>query len=890
MIYKNTFILLVFTLLLSHAVLSQTPPIWQDYIDNYGTENKTKLLDFSYAGYHFSREPIPDVTTWTYYNITDYGAIADDDIHDDEAIQDAIKAAEESGNPSVIFFPPGRFMVSNDNDVSKSIVVNRSHIMFKGSGSGEGGTEIFMDERRAANGHWQFRFQPTSTDAPELTEITEAVARGDFSIMVTDASALIVGQAVFISHKSEEFASAHFGDLTLSDDWTRLFGTGGGMSVFEPHIIKTVEGNKITFENPIQADLPLLSVPFRIRTLQVIEEVGVEDILFVSDWDSYPEDFEHHKDDIHDYGWSAIQFLQVKNGWIRNCEFKSWSENIDVRQSIGVTIENTKITGKKGHASFLTRRGYGLLVKDCMDEAGQHHGPGTGYSGVNTVYVRCSMLQDQSVDAHSGQPYATLLDDIEGGVFDSNGGPHESYPHHARDMVFWNFRHNDSDTKNYDFWPNSRNGNTYAEPIFIGFQSNKEVTFENEGLDELRGTMVEPRSLFDAQLNLRLNAESTMPYLYFTTPGSGDNLAKGGSLKPVVKAIDPDGQIVYVSIYVDDILISKDSAAPYEWNEAGNEQALLTALNAGKYILKAIAVDNDSNKTKTEIEILVGKAPTINIKKPSSTKIIEEGNHAEVEVEVADEDGSIASVDLYLDGNLIGTKTDTPFIWGTDISADPALFNLSAGEYMIEAIAYDDDALDAKDVQSFVVNIPPNISFSTPTEADVFEVGDNIRINIGASDPDGNIKEVKLYLNEEFLGSDSSVPYTWGFDEDKDPDLFNLQSGEYIFRAEATDNRGSKRSDTLKIILESNEPLANVRKSKANVQIYPNPVSGKLNVKSNKAPNKIMLYNIFGELVIVPEISLGSNYYQLELSDLSNGIYFINILFSDGQIVKKIIR
>jgi hypothetical protein len=40
----------------------------------------------------------------------------------------------------------------------------------------------------------------------------------------------------------------------------------------------------------------------------------------------------------------------------------------------------------------------------------------------------------------------------------------------------------------------------------VGFRANTKVTFQNEGLNELPGVVVEPRSLFHAQLALRLKS------------------------------------------------------------------------------------------------------------------------------------------------------------------------------------------------------------------------------------------------------------------------------------------------------------------------------------------------------------------------------------------------
>lgn len=502
--------LLVLLILISTATFGQNPTssLWTDYVDFKNAGEKPILPDYSFSGYHFSEKEVPDVASWEYFDVTDYGATADDETYDDAGIQAAIDAAEASTSPAVVFFPPGRFIVSNDNDIGKSIQINGSHLVLKGSGTGPDGTEIHMDKMRVQNGHWQFVFQPESSSTGTLAALTQPASRDDFTVTVNSTSNLSVGQSIHLRHQSEEFARAHFGELELAPEWTRLYGEDGGMNLYECHIISEIDGNEVTFKNPIQTDLPTLSEPYQVRNLKTIEEVGIEDILFTSAWEDYPEEFVHHKDDIHDYAWSAVRFKFVKNGWIRNCEFRHWNEGIDVRECIGLTIENVLMSGKRGHASFLTRRSYGVLVKDCVDEANHHHGPGFGYQGVSTVYLRHTMQENQSIDSHSGQPYCSLLDDVDGGDFHSNGGPHESYPHHGRFMTFWNFVHKKSSDEFYDFWvTDARRPATYAEPIFVGFQPTKDVNMVDVLMDEYRGQEVFPKSLFEAQLDYRLNPE-----------------------------------------------------------------------------------------------------------------------------------------------------------------------------------------------------------------------------------------------------------------------------------------------------------------------------------------------------------------------------------------------
>lgn len=324
--------------------------------------------------------------------------------------------------------------------------------------------------------------------------------------MVGDVSKLKVGQDVVIRHKSEAFTRLYFSPLELKAQWTRLLGEKGGMQIYEIHTINKIEGKKVTFKNPLHIDIKMVkSADWTIEPYFSIDHCGVEDILFSSNWKSYPEDFIHHKNEIHDYAYEAIGMEYVKNSWVRNCEFHDLNEGVMIRSGYQVTVENTHFRGKKGHASVHARTGYGVLVKKCSFNDAQHHGAGTGYSAVGTVITQCSLGKDQNFDIHSGQPYATLYDDIEGGVFYNLGGPEPGHPHHGRDLVLWNFYHKSAKDQHYNFWDMSRRRNyTIAAPILVGFQSDKIVTFENTGVVEMKGEPVLPKSLFEAQLELRL--------------------------------------------------------------------------------------------------------------------------------------------------------------------------------------------------------------------------------------------------------------------------------------------------------------------------------------------------------------------------------------------------
>ena len=478
-----------------------TSSLWKDFVTARRTGGEPILPDFSYAGYHYSDRAIPDVKG-PVFRVTDYGATPNDDRHDDEGIQRAIDAASVKGG--VVLFPAGRFLVSPTSSVEQTIDIRAGGVVLRGAGAGDGATEIVMDKMKP--GGAIFRIFAPDTASADLATITANARRETFEVEVADASRLTVGQRVVIRYQNPAYNKIYFGDLELSPKWTRVYDNG--MSFAEAHRIAAIENRRIRFEEPLHFSIVMNPAPFTLRSLAFLEEVGVEDIRFTGKWDEYPEPFEHHKDTNHDTAWSIFSVKQIANGWMRRLEFRHVNQAINGDTLVAFTFDRIRYSGKQGHTSIHARRGYGVLIKDNEDTAAFDHGPSMGYNAVGTVILRHRMQVAQQIDSHGGVPFATLFDDVTGGIFEDNGGPYENYPNHAKYMVFWNFAHRARKDHVYDFWSvEKRENNTFALPIFAGFTSDRSVIFKDEARkvmqNESRGTRVTPTSLFEAQLQLR---------------------------------------------------------------------------------------------------------------------------------------------------------------------------------------------------------------------------------------------------------------------------------------------------------------------------------------------------------------------------------------------------
>lgn len=108
-------------------------------------------------------------------------------------------------------------------------------------------------------------------------------------------------------------------------------------------------------------------------------------------------------------------------------------------------------------------------------------------------------------------------------------------------------------------------------------------------------------------------------------------------------------------------------------------------------------------------------------------------------------------------------------------------FNIP-GEYSVIVEARDEDFLSVFDTIFLTVtgNYPPEIGFEEPSNQQVFFSGQTINIKVNASDRDGSIDSVGFYLNNNYIGTDSTEPYEFS--------IPGLPVGMYTLMARAYDN------------------------------------------------------------------------------------------------------
>lgn len=507
------------------ATDGETPDIWKQYVSMHRAGAPLPLPDYSYAGYAFGERAIPDVPG-PVFPVTAYGAVPDDDRSDREAIQAAIAAAEQRG-AGVVLFPPGRFLVNEEPGRNQGLEIRRSGIVLRGSGSGEGGTTLFMREMllpRDPKKLWtvppMFLFTARGKDLSSreildpkgqpFTTLAADAAEGSKHIVVAATAGFAVGDVVSIAHESKALLPVLLQGLETREQWERI--RTRGIACTEKHVIRRIEDNTFYFHAPVRMPLDA-KLGWQVLRYPVLENCGFEDLHVEG---NFLEPFVHHKNPEHDSGFTAVVMEACFNSWIRRCRFTSLSQGPSLRGCLAGSMLLNRADGNPGHGCFNISFGTHNLLGLSCDETGYFHGPNVSHLAVGNVVWR--FLADPpdrgGPDFHATFPRTTLWDASTCRSRDSHGGSYKDLPNHLGGLTFWNFEHLGGAEEDVSFWellpgrPGANYGPlTAVRPLIVGFHGSR-TTFDEATVAGVHGLggPVTPASLYEAQLSLRLGA------------------------------------------------------------------------------------------------------------------------------------------------------------------------------------------------------------------------------------------------------------------------------------------------------------------------------------------------------------------------------------------------
>lgn len=292
------------------------------------------------------------------------------------------------------------------------------------------------------------------------------------------------------------------------------------------------------------------------------------------------------------------------------------------------------------------------------------------------------------------------------------------------------------------------------------------------------------------------------PTVVIIDPIDGSTLNEGDDIDVEATATDSDGSISTVKFYLNGSLYKTEKQVPYE--------APLKNVQPGTYTLMAIATDDSGLKDTSIVVYDVVAAgggggggggnqtePVVVIVDPLDGANFSKGDNIPVEATATDPDGSIVKVEFYTNGIKWRTEKVAPYTG--------QIKNVQPGTYELMAIAYDDDGL--RDTSTIVYTVgtinpqPPFVNILDPIDGAIFKPGETIDIDVDASDIDGQIVKVEIFVDADLIQTEKNAPYEASWSTN--------QVGSYIIRAIAYDDDG--------LTTASNKVIINIQSGAASV-------------------------------------------------------------------------
>ncbi len=552
---SRIYILLIFIAILFSCQQKQAtnntvyPEILKDFIEN-GSESI--LPDFSYAGYAYGEKKVP-IAEGTVFDVTEFGAIANDEKDDTKAIQLAVDSAGKSGG-GIVFFPAGTFYVNSDTTKTDIIRINHSNIVMRGSGSGTDGTIIYSRSQTTQaeeNSPWLSPFvfhsglDLQSTDQffqidelPVYSKLTADALKGEDVIKLSKTAGLKTGDVLVVAMRNTndegDLINHLMEPLTFDHFMTSYLDAGKNRRPSFQYFLEIDEvlsATDVKLKQPMRRDILTRFEAF-VAQVPMLKEIGVENFRFECD---YKGGYGHHLNREHDYGWGAVCLQRVAHGWIRNLHIHNYVQTTHLVNSRNVSISDITLTGLDGHYGPKMYHSSDNLVSNIDVQALYTHGPGLEGCSFGNVYTGIKHAHAVPIDLHGladvdfCPPMYNLYEKTSNLFRAAGGGSPKNIPHAGEYNTFWGLEMAGFDDDGYNelfsswIWRDSERFKNefhidchkqYLRSIVVGVHHpNKTLSIEHstkdrhdewiyvEGLNE----NMELPSLYETQLKLRLN-------------------------------------------------------------------------------------------------------------------------------------------------------------------------------------------------------------------------------------------------------------------------------------------------------------------------------------------------------------------------------------------------
>jgi uncharacterized repeat protein (TIGR01451 family) len=288
-----------------------------------------------------------------------------------------------------------------------------------------------------------------------------------------------------------------------------------------------------------------------------------------------------------------------------------------------------------------------------------------------------------------------------------------------------------------------------------------------------------------------------------------------------------------------------------------------------------IDLTDNSVIASTTVMPPANSAPAVSIVTPAGGEIFPGPANVSISVTASDSDGSVSSVELYENENLIGTASFTaPDQYQLNWT------NAPFGNHLLVALATDNlGKKRASKPVKVIVNGPATISIASPVDGSRFNKPANVTVKANASITGGSITKVDFYGDGPLLGigtltGPNEYSLTWN----------SVSAGRHVVYCVATDNLGVTSTSKPVVLTVNDPPAVNILTPATGAFFATSPATIPITALANDFDGSIASVSFFANGTFIgSKQSANANQFPFTWNNVQPGTYSLTAKATDSN-------
>ena len=246
-----------------------------------------------------------------------------------------------------------------------------------------------------------------------------------------------------------------------------------------------------------------------------------------------------------------------------------------------------------------------------------------------------------------------------------------------------------------------------------------------------------------------------------------------------VEVEDDEGEVEYISFYIDNRSVKNSTEDFYLWDTKGE--------TTGWHEIRVLCGDDKGNTAEESVEVFVDNVlPEVDITNPEEGSILK--GEVKLECEAEDGESGVEAVVFYIDHKEVQNSTALSFNWNTS--------GYTEGTHEIRVVVFDKAwNREEESIEVKVDNTPPIIEIVSPEKEYLRAV---VRIKVNVTENGSGINYIDFKIKGESRQNSTKDFYRWDTRSEEDGPGYEI---EVVVR----DKAGNENS-TVRVVMVDNTP------------------------------------------------------------------------------------